>query len=67
MSRCTVCNVIMSEQELKHKDPISGRYTDMCTDCLMIHECLVNDVDVDEVMFVGGIDPTDDSGIEDYS
>lgn len=51
MSRCTVCNVIMSEQELKHKDPISGRYTDMCFDCLGQHEALVNDVDEYELLY----------------
>ena len=51
MSRCTVCNVIMSEQELKHKDPISGRYTDMCTECLGQHEALVNDVDEYELLY----------------
>lgn len=47
MSRCSVCNVVLSDQELKHKDPLSGRYTDMCSHCLDTHEALVNDVDID--------------------
>ena len=66
MSRCIICNCVLSEQELTHKDPITGGYTDMCYDCLDIQEAMDNDSDLADAMFVADIDPTDDSGIDEY-
>jgi hypothetical protein len=43
MSRCVICNVVLSEAELKHKDPLSGQYTDTCTHCLTEHEFIASD------------------------
>jgi transcription elongation factor Elf1 len=50
MSRCIICNVILSEQELKSKDH-SGRYTNMCIDCEAQHELLVNDIEEEVLVF----------------
>ena len=52
MSRCTICNAVMTEQELTHKDPITGNYTELCYDCLDIQEALDNDDEVREVLYV---------------
>lgn len=58
MSRCTICNVVMTEQELTHKDPLTGDYTDMCFDCINEQEALMNDSDEKEVLYVhnSGVD-----------
>lgn len=67
MSRCNVCNVVMSEEELKNKDPLTGRYTDMCFGCIGEHEALVNDVDdTQEMVYVSGVETTDDGDFDDW-
>jgi hypothetical protein len=50
MSRCIICNVILSEQELKHKDTTTGQYSCMCTDCYGEHESLVNEIETETLV-----------------
>lgn len=63
MSRCEICNVILSEQELTNKDPLSGTYTSMCFECLDIQEKLMNDEDSD-ALYVSGVETTDDGDFD---
>jgi hypothetical protein len=58
MSRCVICNVVLSEAELKHKDPVSGQYTDTCFDCLTVHEFVAHDKS-ENVVYVMYDDDTD--------
>lgn len=63
MSRCIVCNVVLSEAELKHKDPVSGKYTDTCSFCLLEEEHLAHDSSEDVVY----VEYDDDPGIDCWS
>ena len=65
MSRCIICNCVLSEQELTHKDPLTGGYTDMCYDCLDIQEAMDNDYDT-EAVYVSGVETTDDGDFDEY-
>lgn len=33
MSRCKACDTIMTEHEMKKKDPETGEYLDLCSVC----------------------------------
>ena len=43
MSRCRVCDVILSEDELRNKDYNTGAYLDTCYQCL---DNLASDLEV---------------------
>lgn len=37
-SRCKSCDAIFSEDELTYIDPSTGKYTDLCFDCISLCE-----------------------------
>ncbi len=36
--RCKACNVILNEQELTTKDPVTEQYMDLCISCKFISD-----------------------------
>lgn len=60
MSRCRACNTMMTDAEMRRKDPNTGDYADMCSTCFMSSLDIYvktggNINDVDTLQFMEGI------------
>lgn len=68
MSRCIICNCVLSEQELTNKDPLTGDYTDQCFDCINEQEALMSDaLDEREVLYVHNNIDTDSDDLDEWA
>jgi hypothetical protein len=46
--RCKACDILMTDEELKKLDKLTGEYTELCSDCEEVSNYALYDYEEDE-------------------
>lgn len=60
MSRCRSCDVVLTEVELKRRDPLDGSYLDLCANCAKVSTQVVDGTFIEPPEYAHGFPGLED-------